>query len=75
MQELHSGAYALAWLLGTAIVVTLVLVWISRGIVKWLQMIDTEKRRKAAEDALLAKAIARGQAEEDASRAHVDIYV
>ena len=64
LAELRNDAYALVWLLGITIAVTLVTSWMHKAVARFLFLIRQEKARQLDEDAFLRRAISHSRPED-----------
>jgi len=64
LAELRNDAYALVWLLGITIAVTLITAWMSKAVARFLFLIRQEKARQLDEDAFLRRAISHSRPED-----------
>ena len=64
LAELRNDAYALVWLLGITIDVTLITAWMSKAVARFLFLIRQEKARQLDEDAFLRRVISHSRPED-----------
>ncbi|MGD0904984.1 MAG: hypothetical protein ABR924_18935 [Terracidiphilus sp.] len=64
LAELRNDTYALVWLLGITIAVTLITAWMSKAVARFLILIRQEKARQADEDQMLRRALSYSRPED-----------